>query len=249
MTAGDEQAFVAYELVPGTGLLLEPAPATREWMSRTSDGFAQRCLPLLIANQSGWIVRNTARFRATWNGGRDKDAIALEYLDPVPPYAAMSHFGEGIITWSLPWLFRTPPGYNLAVRGTPNWPKDGAWPLEGIVESDWSSATFTMNWQLTRPGLSVRFDVGDPICFLAPIARGEVERFDPQVIAIGDEPAERAAFAAWSQDRSGFLRDLKEPGSEAEMRGWQKDYFRGRTPTGPAPQHQTRLKVRPFRKS
>src|SRR3712207_8402233 len=34
---------------------------------------------------------------------------------------ARSHFGSGILTWNLPFLFRTPPGYNLHVRGPANW--------------------------------------------------------------------------------------------------------------------------------
>ena len=35
-----------------------------------------------------------------------------------------SHFGSGILTWHLPLLFRTPPGYDLLVRGPANHPKD-----------------------------------------------------------------------------------------------------------------------------
>ena len=49
-----------------------------------------------------------------------------------------SHFGDGILTWHLPILFRTPPGYNLLVRGPANYPKDAVSPLEGIVETDWA---------------------------------------------------------------------------------------------------------------
>jgi hypothetical protein len=40
--------------------------------------------------------------------------------------SAISHFGSGILTWNVPYLFRTPPGYNLLVRGPANWPKDAA---------------------------------------------------------------------------------------------------------------------------
>jgi len=43
--------------------------------------------------------------------------------------------------------------------GPPNWPKDGVYPLSGLVETDWLPFPFTMNWQMTRAG-SVSFSAG-----------------------------------------------------------------------------------------
>jgi Family of unknown function (DUF6065) len=40
----------------------------------------------------------------------------------------VSHFGDGIRTWHLPMLFRTPPGYKLLVRGPANYPKEAVYP-------------------------------------------------------------------------------------------------------------------------
>ena len=74
-----------------------------------------------------------------------------------------SHFGEGVITWNIPFLFRTSPGYNLLVRGPSNWIKDGVQALEGIVETDWAVQTFTMDWKFTRPRRWVRFEADEPI--------------------------------------------------------------------------------------
>ena len=45
---------------------------------------------------------------------------------PGESHLAESLFGHGILTWTLPYLFRTPPGYNLLARGPANWPKDGS---------------------------------------------------------------------------------------------------------------------------
>ncbi len=67
-------------------------------------------------------------------------------------YPATSMFGHGILTFHIPFLVRTHPGYNLLVRGPANMPRDGVSPLEGIVETDWAVATFTMSWQLTLSG-------------------------------------------------------------------------------------------------
>ena len=145
-----EPRLTAYR-VSSLPMRLEAACTTRSWMAATDQQFANRCLPLLMANQSGWFVLNCHPLRATWTGDDAIAGLCVEYLDGSPPYPAISHFGYGVLTWTLPYLFRTSPGYNLLVRGPANWPKDGACPLEGVVETDWAVATFTMNWKLTRP--------------------------------------------------------------------------------------------------
>src|SRR4051794_26898335 len=141
-------------------LEIEPASRWREWMNATDERSANRCLPLLMANEAGWAIRNPRTFTATWEGGDHPNRTSLAYEDGMPPAAggAESHFGYGVITFSVSALFRTSPGWNLLARGPANLPKDGVSPLEGIVETDWAVATFTMNWKLTRPGLSVTFE-------------------------------------------------------------------------------------------
>ncbi len=240
-------AFVAYRISPGLDMPIVPATSVREWMLATNQHFANRCLPLLIANQSGWFVMNSHRLRAVWTGGDQPSSLEVEYLEGSPPYPALSHFGYGILTWHLPYLFRTPPGYNLLVRGPANWPKDGIYPLEGAVETDWSVATFTMNWKLTRPDQPVCFDIAEPVCMLVPQRRSELETFQPRLRELIADSQVQRGHQIWSRERSQFLADLKVDGSEAFARGWQKHYFQGRSPDGgAAPQHQTKLKLRSF---
>jgi hypothetical protein len=239
--------LTAYRVSLAPRMRLVPASSSRTWMLATSHRFANRCLPLLMANQSGWFVLNSHPLSVTWTGGDDIASVQVEYLGGSPPYPALSHFGYGLLTWSFPYLFQTSPGYNLLVRGPANWPKDGAYPLEGIVETDWSVATFTMNWKLTRPNQPVTFEANEPICMLVPQQRGELEAFRPEIRDIGDEPEMRRRYEQWSQSRARFLEDLKVPGSEAVKRGWQGDYFRGRPHDGlRAPEHQTKRKLQDF---
>jgi len=242
----DSLELTAYALHAGPDMRIVRAPAVRGWMDETPSRFASRCLPLLIANQAGWLVLNPHPFRATWNGSAEIAGVEIEPLGTSMP-SATSHFGSGIVTWNLPYLFRTPPGYNLLIRGPANWPKDGASPLEGIVEADWSPATFTVNWRLTRAGLPVVFDSDEPICMLVPQRRGELEAFRPSIRSIVRAPALARAFGRWSSGRSAFLRELQLAGSEAQKRGWQRDYLLGLLPDGQsAPGHQTKLNLEPF---
>jgi hypothetical protein len=92
---------------------LSTAPASRDWMDAIPYRFANRCLPLRIANQTGWFVLNSHPLRVTWNGGNENSDLEIESLREEASYPASSHFGSGILTWNIPFLFRTPVGYNL----------------------------------------------------------------------------------------------------------------------------------------
>ena len=240
----DELALIAYRTGPPPAALV-PAPSMRAWIEATDDRFARRCLPLMMACQAGWFLLNSHSFRATWDGGDGLEALRLEYLSGEPPYPALSHFGYGILTFHVPYLFRTPPGWNLLARGPANWPKDGAFALEGLIETDWATATFTMNWKLTAVGRPVTFEAGEPFCMVVPQRRGELERFRPRVLDLEADPEVARGYAAWGESRERFLAELEVPGSEAVKQGWQKDYFRGTAPDGTAaPAHQTKLPLR-----
>jgi AMMECR1 domain-containing protein len=225
----------------------EPAGRWRDWSDATTDRFANRCLPLLIANQSGWVIRAPAAIEVVWSGGSGLDQVSVNGWTETWPCPAHSHFGHGILTWTIPFLFRTPPGINLLARGPANAPKDGAAPLEGVIETDWAVASFTMNWQLTRPGLPVRFDHGEPICMIVPQRRGELERFAPEVRELAESPEVAMPFRDWRRSRREFNAGLgvgREPGL------WQKHYFRGTSPSGViAPDHQTVARLQPFSES
>ncbi len=214
--------------------------------------WANRCLPLLVANQAGWVLLNPIAFRATWSGGSSTSATTIELTEDLPhPWPVESHFGYGILTWSVPYLFRTPPGYNLLARGPANWPKDGICALEGLVETDWSVATFTMNWKLTRPAHAVEFEQGEPFCMVVPQRRGELESFRPELRNLAADPETHALAEAFARERdqiqikkflAGYSKEFEE-----YRRAWEGHYFKGLTPDGTeAPEHQVQLSLSPF---
>lgn len=217
-------------------------------MDDSDQRFAYRCLPLNIANSYGWEILCPAEFSAVWDGGKTKDAIRIT---PKPELAApsISHFGSGVLTFHVPFLFRTASGFDLFATGPLNRPKDGIAPLSGIIETDWSPYTFTMNWLFTRPHHEVWFEAGEPFCHLFPVRRGELEEFSPAVRKLSQSSDLEREHKAWSESRSTFNADLKKPGSKAVQDRWQKSYFRGITPLGePAPEaHRGRLRLQPFK--
>jgi hypothetical protein len=245
---GDPTALLlkAYAVHRPASMVIVPASADRSWMDGSQAGFANRCLPLRIANQSGWMMLNQRAFEVIWNGGKHTSDLEIRRLARGATAPASSHFGYGILTWNLPYVFRTPPGYNLRVRGPVNWCKDGAWPLEGIVETDWSVASITMNWKITRVGAPIRFDEAEPICMIYPEKRGEVECFVPEIESLDVVPDLKHDYGAWSASRSSFNRSL--PNLDANSQKWEKHYYIGMHPASPNrfPDHQVKLKVSPF---
>jgi hypothetical protein len=238
--------LIAY--VPaGHRIDIRPAPLERDWMEATDQRFAYRCLPLNIANAYGWEILCPAGFRATWDGGRRMENVRVQ-PDAGGQVLAISHFAHGILTFHVPCLFRTEAGYDLIAQGPINRPKDGIAPLTGVIETDWAPYSFTMNWKFTRPG-AVRFEAGEPFCHIFPMRRGELERFEPAIRGLAEEPELQRQHEAWRASRGKFNVDLKEPGSPAQAERWQKIYYRGVDAAGaPAPieDHRTRLRLRPF---
>jgi hypothetical protein len=235
-------------VMDGHRLDIRPAPVDRDWMDTTGQRFAYRCLPLNIANAHGWEILCNSGFAATWNGGAGLDAIEV-VPDPGTTPPAISHFGHGVLTFHVPCLFRTEPGFDLWAQGPVNRPKDGIAALTGVIETDWSPYTFTMNWLFTRADLSVRFDASEPFCHIFLVKRGMLEEVEPELRLLSENAALKQQLDAWTANRERFNVELKQPGSDAQAERWQKLYYRGLdVEQAPAPidDHRTRLRVRPF---
>ena len=103
-----------------------------------------------------------------------------------------SQFGEGIITWNTPFLFRTKPeGSRLLICGPANYFKANAHPLAALIESDWISMSFTMNWKIMAPNQPVRFELGEPLFQAIPLATNicaDLEQASVSYQKLGDNP-------------------------------------------------------------
>ncbi len=92
------------------------------------------------------------------------------------------------------------------------------------------------------------FEKDEPFCFVFPISRQVLASTEPEIRRMSEDPKLAAEYNAWSQSRNSFNADLKQPGSEATEKGWQRDYFRGQSVSGDrADDHRTRQRVQPFK--
>lgn len=229
-----------------------PAEPKRDWMNATQEKFAYRCLPLAIANTHGWEMLSPCGFAARWHGGTDVKSVEI-VLDAGadPKKAPVSFFGGGTLTFHVDGIMRTSEGWNLWVGGPPNAMKDAIAPMSGVIETDWSPYSFTMNWRFTRPDTWIRFEENEPFCFFFPTPRGVLERLKPELRPMEDQPDLLQSYDAWSIARRDFQEWVRTAKPKAPADQWQKLYYRGLYPEGhPGPDsHESRLRLSPFRQT
>lgn len=244
--------LTAFPLRNGDSMSIIPAPRQRKIFTGLSASAAKRCLPLMLANEAGWLLLNPVAFTVTWNGDEDVGSLHVAYEDRQPATSIVADaFGNGVLSFRIPYLFRTPPGWNLLARGPANYVKDSVAPLEGLVETDWSTSPFTMNWKITRPDTPVEFAAREPICMIVPQRRHDLEKFSPVLKDVRDEPEVHGQLNRWHANRAEQLRrsflfrngrlavDDNQPDALQYLRGLYPD-------DSPAPEHQTKLVLRPF---
>lgn len=196
-----------------------------------------------VANESGWVLLNRSAFEAVWDGEEGPEGVTVTFDETQTSRRGRvaSHFGHGVLSFHIPYIFRTPPDYHLLVRGPANWPKDGICALEGWVESDWSFANFGMSWKFTRPNWPVRFEAEEPFSMVVPQRRGDLETFQPEIRAI-------ASDAEMSEELATFGRQSEEvlirrfvakhvPQHARYANDWPRNYYKGLTPSGRAVPH------------
>jgi hypothetical protein len=194
-------SFKALRLIPhgwGEGWQLRPSPPRRQWMDEITHSY--KCLPLVIANQWGWQILCPTDVRVTWDGTPGLAGLRVEVAPQFVP-AIKSQFGAGIVTFSPPWLFRTPPGWDLYLKGPSNRWKPNCTPLEGIIETWWLNYTFTLNWKRVEPG-TVVFAKGESLGQLIPVPHATFEAATALEAPIGLlEPDAAQELLQWLERR------------------------------------------------
>lgn len=234
--------------IAAKGWSIEPSTGRQDWMSQTMDQAALRCLPLLMAGQAGWVIKCPVGFSVVWNGKRPRgESLQFKFEEDAGHHSTqvVSNFGLGIVTFAIPWLFRTNEGLGLLVRGPANYFKDNAVPLEGIVESDWAPYTFTMNWKIIQPKRPVWFKKGDPICMITPFPLDLLEKVRPSFASFDDDPDLFDEFLHWRDHRKKQMQEATAARSSEGL--FRLDYLKGLHPDGTRTrEHRSSLKLAAF---
>lgn len=231
---------------------IRPGRPTRAWMDQSQGRYAYRCIPLSAANTMGWEILNPVACEVRWNGMTPAAGVYV-WTEQKQRWGPRAHFGSGIVTWELPFLFRTPAGFGLAVSGPANTQKHGAAPLDGFIRTDWLPFPFTMNWRLTGAERTIRFEAGEPIARIYPYPLGVLDDFEIETAGMDDDPEFRKAFEEWSRARrKGY--EQRSADAERLQRGdqidpslrWNRRYVKGEG-AEPDVEHQTVFRLKPVK--
>jgi len=244
-------AFVLPGAPPDVAKLIRPARPKRAWMDRTPENYAYRCTPLSAANTMGWEILNPVNCEFRWNGLTPHQQIFV-YRERELRFGPKSHFGSGVVTWELPFLFRTPPKYGLVVTGPANHDREGITPLDGFIRSDWLPFPFTMNWRITSPDQTIRFEEGEPIARVFPYPLELLEQTQIELRDLAEDPEFESQFKQWGEKRQQNYQQRQQkaattrPGENPQLDSlWNRQYAKGRGADDAELDHQTVFRCKP----
>lgn len=148
----------------------------RDWFS----SHFYYCLPLLIGNQYGFIVKSVRDLEIMWDGTSDVSGdLNINFLnnDNAEKQSFTDGFGTGILTVQNRFALKTPPGINLLTIQPPNMFIHNMVAMTGVVETDQIRRDFTFNLKVTKPNEVIRIKKGDPLGAFLPIPRYFVDDF------------------------------------------------------------------------
>ena len=181
----------------GKGWMLLPLPTRRSWMDEQP--YSYQCPPLVMANQWGWQITCPAEVNVSWDGSSEPTGLRVE-VEPQYAGSIKSQFGQGIVTFGPPWLFRTPKEWDLFVKGPSNHWKPNCAPLEGVIETWWLPYTFTLNWKVVTPGV-VTFARGEPLAQIVPVPHFTFRESTAIEVPVESDPDARDQMARWVAER------------------------------------------------
>ena len=212
-----------------------PAERWREWMNATSNRFANRCLPLLMANQAGWVLINPAAFTATWDGGDERGSTeGRATTTPTRRRNAgraqplrLRHRERSASGASS----ETPEGYNLLARGPANAPKDGVVRARGPDRDRLGAGPVHDELEADAPRLGPLRGGGAVLPDRAAAPR-RARALPPERRAAWTPTLTRPQRAhAWEATPGCMYmlgkRQMRDAGDEKYTRKWMDDYFRG----------------------
>jgi hypothetical protein len=158
------------------------------------DGFpktASACLPMSIANQTGFAIVSLSDFTMRWNGGHEPSSVSITCEDAVPegfyghgedhvygnPKQMIAPFYSGMISIKHDFFIRTPLGVNMFVTQVPNNFIPATVPVSAMIETDNAVRDWVFNLKITVPNIDIHIKKGDPLIGLIPVPRFFADSF------------------------------------------------------------------------
>jgi hypothetical protein len=158
----------------------------RDWMDNTYNKHAYQCLPMTVANVSGWELILQQDVVVQWDGTNNPpEVLEGEILNS---RAVVIPSIIGIMSFATGWAFGTEDGYSTFISGSPNYFVDGAVPLSATIPSFWWPDEFNMNWKITKINEPIVFEKGMPFMYFTIVQNNLLESVQFKVENLWDKP-------------------------------------------------------------
>jgi len=209
---------VRAHLIPGANVEpsdhIRPCKAARDWMDKSPKKYVYRCIPLIAANTMGWELLNPIDADIVWNGGAMNTDVSVKQ-SVRDKFGPVSHFGVGMVTWYVPFIFKTSPDLGLIVTGPANHERDDVVPLDAFIRTDWLPFPFTMNWRITRPDHTVSFKAGEPISRVLPYPIALLNETELEIVELSSDQGFLDEVNQWGAARAQNVQK-----AEADIAAW-----------------------------
>ncbi len=152
----------------------------RRWMDDFAKGHPYQCAPLRYANVSEWWVIGHERTFVRWDPRNKEDLISIHGLGE-------SHFGYGIVSFRLPFVFDVEAPWCLMVKGPANVVIPNAHPLEGVIDPRAYALGFSMNWQIQEGGTAI-FEKDQPVAAITLVDPASLHEAELEIRPVTDHP-------------------------------------------------------------
>jgi hypothetical protein len=139
------------------------------------------CLPLIIGNQQGFVIKSTRDFDIYWDDSFNYHGdVTITYLDNdlENKQHFASQFGSGILTIQNDFALKTQPGVSIMTIQPPNMYIPGCVAMTGVIETDQIRRDFTFNLKITIPNIKISIKKGDPLGAFIPVKRKFIDNFE-----------------------------------------------------------------------
>jgi hypothetical protein len=194
-----------------------PLSAKREWMDRTFDKHAYRCLPVTITNQLGWAISFPEDITFMWDGQISTSGDHVKVLSG-EKYVLTTR-GQATVSFETGLIFRTPENYSLLTYNVPNVFMRGVSSYTTIISSSFFEGPLPVAIKVTEPFIPITIKANEPVAAVFPISLTEIQNSTLTIKDMKDLPKIKREIPL-------YLDEAVKSAQDAAANGGWTDYYR-----------------------
>jgi len=150
-------------------------PIKRDWMDKTFDKHAYRCLPVSLSNGLGLGISFPEDISFVWDGITDTSPDHIKILEG-EKYCSLGR-GNATLSFNTGLMIKTDENTTMLQMPVPNLFIEGVSPYTTLISTSFFDAPFPCAWRITAPYKVIKIKAGTPIIALLPMSLKKLEDY------------------------------------------------------------------------